>query len=64
MRSSKPDEVLMPDTIINSTSFWHLIASFLRFVSSSLSSEVEMFLLANDSRNWINGNNQWTAFQH
>jgi len=49
--SSKPDDVGTPDTIINSTSFWALIASFLLFVSSNRSSEEEIFLLAKDSRN-------------
>jgi hypothetical protein len=41
----------MPDTIINSTSFSHFTASFLRFVSSNLSSDEDMFFVANDSRN-------------
>jgi hypothetical protein len=51
MRSSNPDDVLTPDTTMSSTSFWHLSASLRRFVSSRRSSEDEMFLLANDSRN-------------
>lgn len=52
MRSSNPDDVGIPDTIMSSTSFLHLVASFRRFVSSNLSSEDEMALLANDSRNY------------
>jgi hypothetical protein len=49
--SSKPDEVLTPETIISSTSFCALMASFRRFVSSRRSSDDEIFLLANDSKN-------------
>jgi hypothetical protein len=49
--SSNPEDVGIPDTIISSTSFFALVASFLRLVSSSRSSDDEMFLLANDSRN-------------
>lgn len=53
MRSSNPDEVPMPDTIISSTSFWAFSASFLRFVSSRRSSDEEMLFLAKDSRNYV-----------
>lgn len=49
--SSKPEDVGTPDTIISSTSFLALEASFRLLVSSRRSSEDEMFLLANDSRN-------------
>ncbi|KAJ3473799.1 hypothetical protein NLG97_g10127 [Lecanicillium saksenae] len=52
MRSSKPDEVPMPETIMSSTIFWALMASFLRLVSSRRSSEDEMCFVAKDSRNW------------
>lgn len=52
MRSSNPDDVGIPDTIMSSTSFLHFVASFRRLVSSNLSSEDEMDLLANDSRNY------------
>ena len=50
--SSNPEDVRTPDTIINSTSFCAFSASFLRFVSSRRSSDDEIFLLANDSRNY------------
>jgi hypothetical protein len=54
IRSSYPDAVGIPETIISSTSFSHFFASFFRFVSSSRSSEDEMFLFAKDSRNcWL-----------
>lgn len=53
MRSSNPDEVPIPDTIISSTSFWAFSASFLRFVSSRRSSEDEMLFFAKDSRNCV-----------
>lgn len=53
MRSSNPDEVPIPDTIISSTSFWALSASFLRFVSSRRSSDEEMLFFANDSKNCV-----------
>jgi len=51
MRSSYPEAVGTPDTIINSTSFWHFSDSFRRFVSSSRSSEEDMLRLAKDCRN-------------
>lgn len=51
MRSSKPEDVLTPETIMSSTSFLHLMANLRRFVSSRRSSEDEMFLVAKDSRN-------------
>ena len=50
--SSNPDDVLTPETTISSTSFCALMANFRRFVSSRRSSEEDMFLLANDSRNY------------
>lgn len=51
----------MPETIINSTNFSHFLASFFRFVSSSRSSDEEMSLFANDSRNY-NGHCQHIDF--
>lgn len=51
IRSSYPDAVGIPDTIISSTSFSAFRASFLRLVSSKRSSEDDTCLLANDSRN-------------
>src|SRR4051794_19229732 len=51
MRSSYPEAVGMPETIINSTSFSHFKASFRRFVSSRRSSEDDMCLFAKSSRN-------------
>lgn len=42
----------MPETIISSMSFWALMASFLRLVSSSRSSDDETRLTANDSKNY------------
>ena len=42
----------MPETIMSSTSFSALSASFRRFVSSSRSSDDEMSLLAKDSKNY------------
>src|SRR5882757_5725598 len=50
--SSYPDAVGIPETIISSTNFWHFIDSFLRFVSSSRSSEDEMCFSAKDCRNY------------
>lgn len=55
IRSSNPDAVGMPDTIISSTSFRHFVASLRRFVSSKRSSEDDIFLPANDSRNYLTG---------
>ena len=52
MRSSYPDAVGTPETIISSTSFSHLRANFRRFVSSNRSSEDETCLFAKDSRNY------------
>jgi len=52
MRSSYPEAVGKPETIISSITFSALMASFFRFVSSSRSSEDEICLFANDSRNY------------